>query len=154
MKIFVRQFTKDAGITILPQGDWFDLSVSRDFVCKAGEVSYVPLGVAMVLPDGMEAALLLRSSTPKKYGIYMPIGMGLIDCSYRGNNDEWHAVVCPIGNQDVTLKAGTRICQFRIQPTQRATLIEKLLWLINGKPSFVYKNDLSTLDRGGLGSTN
>ena len=152
MKIYVRQFTREAGITILPQGDWFDLSVSMDTMVNKGAITYIPLGVAMKMPKGMEAIMVSRSSTPKKRGVFMPSAIGVIDNSYCGNNDEWKFPALPVNNS-VTIKAGTRIAQFRIQPSQKATFFDKLKWLLNGKIKFVYVDSLDTENRGGLGST-
>ncbi len=152
MKIYVKQFNESAGITILPQGDWFDLCVAKDTEVPEGKVVYVPLGVAMRLPQGFEAIVAARSSTPKKLGVICANSIGIIDNSYQGNNDEWKFPALTISG-GVKLTAGTRICQFRVQPSQRASVWDKLCWLFNGKPSFEFVDDLESADRGGLGST-
>lgn len=153
MKVLYKTFTDNAGITILPQGDWFDLSVARDFTVLKGKVNYVPLGVAMKLPHGMEAIMASRSSTPKKYGIYMPISIGIIDNSYHGNEDEWCYIASTLNGEDVNLQAGTRICQFRIQLSQRATVLDRIRWIFDSKITFKHVDNLSNDNRGGMGST-
>lgn len=153
MKVYVKQFTQEAGITILEKGDWFDLAVSEDTVCKAGKVTYVPLGVAMKLPKGCEAIVAARSSTPKKQHIIEANGIGIIDNSYCGNGDEWKFPAMTIGNDDVLLKAGTRIAQFRIQLSQKADFLDRLAWLFNGKIEFSFVSSLAGVNRKGFGST-
>ena len=149
MKVFVKQFNEDAGITILPQGDWFDLNASQDVTIKKGEIKLIPLGVAMHMPQGIEALLTMRSSTPRKYKIMQVNCPGVIDNSFNGNNDQWCVQVQAF--EDTTIKAGTRFAQFRFQLTQRAGFLDKLLWLIDGKPSFEFVDDLRNEDRGGFG---
>ena len=43
--------------------------------------------------------------------------------SYNGTNDEWKMSVVALG--DCTINAGDRICQFRIQPSQKASIWTK-----------------------------
>jgi dUTP pyrophosphatase len=149
MKIYIKQFNEDAGITILPQGDWFDLNASVDVTIKKGEIVLVPLGVAMRMPRGIEALLTVRSSTPRKYKIVQVNCPGVIDNSFNGNNDQWCLQVQAF--EDTTIKAGTRLAQFRFQLSQRAGFFDKLAWLIDGRPSFEFIDDLTDENRGGFG---
>ena len=55
--------------TDLDKGDWIDLHASRSVRLKKGKMCIIPLGVAMKLPEGFEAHILPRSSTPKKFNI-------------------------------------------------------------------------------------
>ena len=50
------------------KSDWIDLRAAEKVELKAGESSKIPLGVAMMLPDGFEAHVAPRSSTFKKLG--------------------------------------------------------------------------------------
>ena len=120
------------------KSDWIDLRATEEVTLKAGEFALIPLGVAMALPEGYEAHLAPRSSTFKNYGILQANSMGVVDCSYCGDNDQWRMPV--YATRDVTIPKGARICQFRIvenQPALRFTRVESL-----GGP-----------DRGGFGST-
>lgn len=119
-------------------GSWIDLYTYEETTIKQGEQKYINLGVAMKLPEGYEAIMAPRSSTFKNWGIIQTNSIGVIDSSYCGDNDIWmfpaHAT------KTVTIPAGTRICQFRIQeeqPTIKFNVVESL----------------GTEDRGGLGST-
>ena len=53
--------------------------------------------------------------------------------------------------EDTTIKAGTRLAQFRVQLSQKAGFMGKLLWLLDGKPSFEFVDGLSDDNRGGFG---
>ena len=75
------------------KSDWIDLRASEEVTLKAGEFRLIPLGVAMELPQGYEAHLVPRSSTFKNYGILQTNSMGVIDCSYCGDNDMWRMPV-------------------------------------------------------------
>lgn len=125
-------------ITILPNGDWIDLRCAEDTALKAGEFKYIPLGVAMQLPEGFEAIVVPRSSTFAKYGVLQTNSIGVIDNSYCGNNDWWHFPA--LAMRDTFIPKNARICQFRLLPNQMNIIMQKV-------------NNLSSNDRGGLGST-
>ena len=120
------------------KSDWIDLHAAETVTLKAGEFQLIPLGVAIALPEGYEAHIVPRSSTFKNYGILQTNSMGVVDCSYCGDNDQWRMPV--YATRDVTIEKNARICQFRImqnQPPLRFTRVERL----DGP------------DRGGFGST-
>ena len=71
--------------------------------------------------------------------------------SYNGNKDEWKFPAIAI--KDATIKKGTRICQFRIQLSQKATIWQKIKWLFSNKIELVQVDNLSDNNRGGIGST-
>ena len=98
----------------------------------------IPLGVAMELPHGYEALVAPRSSTFKKYGIQLANSVGIIDESYKGDNDEWNFLA--YATQDCHIHKNERICQFRI--IQHQPLIQ-----------LVEVDHLGNDDRGGIGST-
>ena len=120
------------------KSDWIDLRAAVEVTLKAGEFRLIPLGVAMQLPQGYEAHLAPRSSTFKNYGILQTNSVGVVDCSYCGDNDQWHMPV--YATRDVTIEKGARICQFRIMENQ-----PKLV--------FTRVEHLDGADRGGFGST-
>ena len=148
-------------------GDWIDLRAAEDVHLsgpyaksrsrKGGEssrkvvvpIKYIPLGIAMQLPDGMEGIAAPRSSSNKKFNILQTNSPGVIDQVYRGPNDQWHMPVMTTG--EVNIKKGDRICQFRIQLSQKATFWQKLKWLFSSGAKIEVVEDLSNPDRGGLG---
>ena len=119
-------------------GDWIDLRAAEEIELKAGEFKLIPLGVAMELPHGYEALVAPRSSTFKKMRILLANSIGIIDESYKGDNDEWHFPAYAV--EDTVIHKNERICQFRI--IQHQPLIHLL-----------EVDHLGNADRGGIGST-
>ena len=119
-------------------GDWIDLRAAETVTMKAGEFKMIPLGVAMELPQGYEALVAPRSSTFKKYGVILANSLGIIDESYKGDNDEWHFLAYAV--QDTTIQKDERICQFRIIKHQPLVFLREV-------------ERLSNANRGGIGST-
>lgn len=121
-----------------PNGDWIDLRAAETVELKAGEYKLIHLGVGMILPDGYEAHVLPRSSTPSIFGIICANSMGVIDNSYSGDADEWRFPAVAL--RDTIIRKGDRICQFRIVRNQPEIVFEKV-------------NTLRKISRGGIGST-
>lgn len=139
MKTIKIKYIRDVlPVVDITQGDWIDLRAGETVEMKAGEYALIPLGVAMELPEGYEALVAPRSSTFKKYGVLLANSIGVIDESFKGDNDEWNFLAYAV--RDTVIPKNERICQFRIiehQPTI----------------DFVSVNSLGNADRGGIGST-
>lgn len=125
-------------LTKIEKGDWIDMYASADYEMKAGDFKLIHLGVAMQLPEGYEAHLVPRGSTFKKWGILQTNSIGIIDNSYCGPNDWWMMPAYAV--RDTVIKAGDKICQFRIVKQQEAI-------------DFVEGSLADNSDRGGFGST-
>lgn len=174
LKILVKRFKNENGepLVALPKvikkGDWVDLGSAKECVLNApqagtlkggevkhrdvvSEVTYIPLGVAMQLPDGFEAIIAPRSSAAKNMGIMCANSIGIVDNSYKGNNDQWMFPVVTL--RKTSIAANTRLCQFRIQLSQKATIWQKLKWLFASGIELVEVDALSNTSRGGLGTT-
>ena len=122
----------------IEQGDWIDLRAAETILIVKGEFKYIPLGVAMQLPEGYEALVAPRSSLYKRRGIIMTNSIGIMDESYCGDGDQWRFPA--YATRDTLIPKGERICQFRIvkhQPEIKFEIVDTL-----GNP-----------DRGGYGST-
>jgi dUTP pyrophosphatase len=119
-------------------GDWIDLRAAEEVHLKAGEYKLIPLGVVMELPQGYEALVAPRSSTFKKCGILMANSLGIIDESYKGENDEWHFPAYAV--RDTVIHKNQRICQFRILRHQPLIHLQEV-------------DTMDNKDRGGFGST-
>ena len=154
-------------------GDWFDLCTAEDIKLKAPQANrlhkynqkketpelrmrdvdfnfmLIPLGVAMEMPKGTECHLLPRSSTFLKYGLIQTNSMGIIDRTYASDKDEWKLPV--IATRDITIPKGTRIAQFRIALSQKATTWQKLKWLFSGKVKLKKVASLNNPERSGFG---
>ena len=120
------------------KSDWIDLRASEEVELKAGEFKLIPLGVAMQLPEGYEAHLVPRSSTFKTWGLIQTNSMGVIDCSYSGDNDMWRMPV--YATRDTVVHVNDRIAQFRIMENQPKIVFDEV-------------EHLENKDRGGFGST-
>lgn len=153
-------------------GDWIDLKSAETVTFVApqagvrkretidGEVvshrdvkfdtKLVDLGVAMELPKGFEAQILPRSSSPKM-GYIQPNSEGVIDNIYKGNDDQWRYWVTAL--KDTTINKGDRICQFRIQLSQKATVWQKIKWFFSSGVELVRVDELKGKNRGGYGTT-
>lgn len=169
LKIKVKVLSEGCMPEISSKGDWIDLKAAQDMEIRAAQagvqyqegneryrdvhipVTYIPLGVSIKLPDGFEALINSRSSVPNKLKVFIPNGQGVIDNNYSGNDDQWHYVSAPMSN--TYIKKGDRICQFRIQLSQKATIWQKIKWLLSSGVELVEVDDLGDINRGGLGST-
>lgn len=174
MVIKVLEKTKGCMPEVFKVGDWYDLATAEDVELKAPyantlhskrnktqeekyrdvvfDFKLILLGVSIEVPEGFEAHLLPRSSAFKKWGIIQTNSTGIIDCLYCGNDDEWKLPV--LATRTVTIPKGTRIAQFRILPTQKATWLQKIKWLLSSEPKMVKVKYLTHPNRGGFGSTN
>ena len=126
----------------IKKGDWIDLAIDEDISVNAGDVVKVPLGLAMKLPEGIEAHVLPRSSTFMKTGLLLANSMGVIDNSYSGDDDEWCAVF--YATRATFVERGTRLLQFRLANTQDSMFVNLELEEVT---------KLDDANRGGFGST-
>ena len=120
------------------KSDWIDLRAAEDVIMKEGEFKLISLGISMKIPEGYEAHLAPRSSTFKNFGILQTNSIGVIDCSYCGDNDIWRMPAYAV--RDTEIHVNDRICQFRIIENQP-------------KIEFAEVEHLDGKDRGGFGST-
>ena len=174
MKIKIKRFKDENGkylVTfpkVIKKGEWIDLYCAKEMVLNApqagtlkghdvkhrdvvSEVTYVPLGVAMEIPKGFEAIIAPRSSMPRKLGIMCANSIGIIDNTYCGDDDQWMLPVTTLRKTSIALN--TRLCQFRIQLSQKATVWQKLKWLFSSGIKLVEVDSLNNNTRGGFGST-
>lgn len=174
MKIKVKIITPGCMPVVTEKGDWIDLRAAETVHMKAPQAGVrkrkrsvggeqvstrdvkfdyqlIRLGVAMKLPKGFEAVVNPRSSTMGNYRIISANSQGVIDNTYCGNEDEWRFPA--IAMEDTTIWQSHRICQFKIQPSQNATVWQKLKWLFSSKIKFEVVEDLGGSNRGGFGTS-
>lgn len=173
MNIKVLEKTENCFPYIIKKGDWIDLTLAEDVSLKAPcikklkkfrqddqterirQVSFdtalASLGVCIEIPKGYEAILALRSSTPAKWGVMQTNAFGVIDNSYKGNDDIWRLPLVAL--RDTTIPKGTRIAQFRIQLNQKASFWQKLKWLFTSHISLKQVPSLNNPNRQGFGHT-
>jgi len=160
MKIKVKLFDEAYTPHIIKKGDWIDLKSAEDVELNAPTIvddsiifdrRLISLGVAMQLPKGYEAVINARSSTYTKFGIMLWNSQGVIDNSYSGDSDEWNCTALALAES--VIHKGDRICQFRIQLSQKANSWQKIKWLFSSKIKLEYVDKLGNKDRKGFGST-
>jgi len=96
----------------------FDLAVAWDITVEPHGSVLVPTGLHMIIPEGFEGQLRLRSSMYKK-GIVMPNAPGTIDSDYRG---EIFIAVRNLDEYPIHFKVGDRIAQMVIKEVPKTTL--------------------------------
>ncbi len=115
-----------------------DLYARVETVIPARGIEYVPLNIALQLPENHWALLSARSSLHKR-GLMLANGIGVGDYDYRGPNDEYLAALYNFTETDVVVEKAERIVQMIVMHREPVTL--KLV------------ADFDTQDRGGFGST-
>lgn len=162
MKIKIKYHNENCKIKFIKKGEWIDLksAIKVDLEppkynknTKSYDFQYmlIPLGISMKLPKGFEAIMVPRSSTYKRWNVIQSNNVGVIDSSYSGTNDIWKFPILSFGCK--TIEESDKICQFRIQPSQKASVWIKLKWLFTNKIEFVEVDKLEDIDRGGFGTT-
>lgn len=115
-----------------------DLYARIETVIPAKSVGYIPLNVALEIPEGYWVLVAARSSTHKQ-GVMAANGIAIGDSDFCGDGDEYHFPAYNFTDKSVIISKGQRIAQMMVLPHEKIEfeLVEKL----DGK------------DRGGFGST-
>lgn len=115
-----------------------DLIADQEYIIKPNEQAMVDTGTAVAISKGSFGMLLPRSSLCNKKGLMMSNSMGVIDSDYRGT---MKCCYRNIGDEEVVIKKGERICQLIMMNHRLAKYIET--------------DELSDTERGtgGFGST-
>lgn len=140
MKLKIKRFDKSLPLPVhkTPGAVAVDLCSRIDIDIKPKEIVYIPMNVAIKIPDGYFVLLAPRSST-HKLGIQGINGVGIIDRDYCGNDDEYHFAVRNFTDSPVHLEKGTRLCQ--------------LLLIKCESFDFDEVDEMEAPTRGGFGST-
>lgn len=115
-----------------------DVYARVDTTVEAKSIGYIPLNVALEIPEGYWVLVAARGST-HKHGLMPAHGIGVGDWDFRGDNDEYVFPVYNFSDKAVVIEKGTRIGQIIIMPYQQVEVKE------------VQK--LNSVDRGKFGST-
>lgn len=140
MRIRVKRFDKSLPLPQYMTGGAaaFDFVARTVLTIAPGAIGYVPLNVAIEVPEGHTLLLVPRSSTHKK-GLIMANSVGIGDPDFRGDDDEYHAAYYNYTDKDVTIERGERIAQGLIKKIERAEWEEV--------------DELGNATRGGFGTT-
>lgn len=120
-------------------------SVGFDLICRESaeippqSIVLIPANVIVATPPGYMLMVCLRSSTPRKLGLMMPQGVGIVDNDYCGEEDELKIQVYNFTDAIVNVERGSRIAQGIFVRVDTAEWNEV--------------DQMSTTSRGGFGST-
>lgn len=92
----------------------YDFYVPEDTVCKAHQIILIKTGIKAYFPEDEALLLFNRSSNPKKKGLIIPNGVGVVDADYVDNPDnegEIGGLFYNMTDEDVVLKAGEKMMQ-------------------------------------------
>ncbi len=113
-------------------------AIKKERVVNKGELTLIPTGFAIALPEGFEAQIRPRSGLAIKHGIGLINSPGTIDSDYRG---EIKIAVINLGTEPYTFRRGDRIAQMVIKKVYSARL------------DIVEKLDETRRNKGGFGHT-
>ncbi len=116
-----------------------DLAARVEVTIPPQSVGYIPLNIALRLPEGTWALIAARSSLHKK-GLMMANGIGVGDHDFCGEEDEYRAALFNFSSQPVIVEKGERVAQLIVM--QGEQIIFEELEHFDGAAS-----------RGGFGST-
>jgi dUTP pyrophosphatase len=97
-------------------------AVEEPAVIPPGEVSLIPAGIRIALPEGFEAQIRPRSGLAIRNGIGLLNSPGTIDSDYRG---EIKIIMFNFGKEPFVVNRGERIAQMVITRVARAILMEQ-----------------------------
>lgn len=117
----------------------FDLYARMETIITPGAVGRIPANLIFNLPEGYALLIASRSSTPKKVGLSIPHGIGILDQDFCGPEDEAQVQVYNFTEAPVTVARGDRIAQALVVPIARCELVET--------------ETVAAASRGGFGST-
>lgn len=117
----------------------FDLLCRESAEIAAHSIVLIPANVIVETPPGYMLMVCLRSSTPRKLGLLMPQGLGIVDNDYCGEEDELKIQVYNFTDQVVSVERGSRIAQAVFVQVDTAEWNEV--------------EQMSESSRGGFGST-
>lgn len=117
----------------------FDLIARTETVIEPQSLGFVPSNIIMEVPAGFMLLISLRSSTPRKKGLSIPHGIGVIDHDYCGPEDEIKVQVYNFTKETVKIERGERIAQGVL------VHIDKIQW--------EETDNIKDQSRGGFGST-
>ncbi len=140
MKLKIKRFDKSLPLPAYKTAGAvaLDLCSRLDFVIEPKQVAYIPMNVAIEIPDGYFIMQAPRSST-HKLGLMGINGVGIFDLDYCGPNDEYHFATYNYTDKTISIEKGTRLVQ--------------LLLIKNEKMEIEEVDEMTASNRGGFGTT-
>jgi dUTP pyrophosphatase len=95
-------------------------AVDEKIVLKSGEISLIPTGLFMAIPDGYEIQVRPRSGLALNHGISLVNTPGTIDSDYRG---EISIIMINHSKKSFEINRGDRIAQLIVQKIEKCDFI-------------------------------
>ena len=110
-------------------------AVDANLIVKPGEVSLIPTGLKIALPEPFEAQIRARSGLAIKHGMCVLNGPGTVDSDYRG---EVKVILANLGKEPFTVERGMRIAQMVIMRVEKPKLevVDKVPDTVRGEGGF------------------
>ena len=92
----------------------YDFECAENITIPPHAIVLIPTGIKCQIDDGYYLQLALRSSTPKKKGLMLANGVGIIDSDYYNNLDNEGHIMFQVYNftdAEVNISKGERIGQ-------------------------------------------
>ncbi len=140
MKVRIKRFDKSIPLPVYKSkgAACVDAYARETVTIKSHQVGYIPLNVAIEIPEGYWLLLASRGSTHKS-GLILANGIGIGDWDFRGDSDEYLAAMYNFTDEDVTIEKGIRIAQMMLMKYETF--------------EFEEVEHLGNEDRGNFGST-
>lgn len=104
------------------QASGYDLfaAVEEEITLTPGARALIPTGIAIAMPEGLEAQIRPRSGLAIKHGITCLNTPGTIDADYRG---EIKVILINLGQESFIVRRGERIAQMVFQTVPATELV-------------------------------
>jgi len=141
MKVNIKRIDKTLPLPVYETGGaaGFDLLARLKTVINPGQIALIPANVVVETPHDYMLQVCSRSSAPRKKGLSMPHGVGVIDSDYSGNGDEILVQVYNFTDHETTVERGEKVAQGVFVHINHATWSEV--------------DDMTNDTRGGFGTT-
>jgi len=116
-----------------------DLYARETITILPNSVGHIPANIIFETPIGYMCVVSLRSSTPKRKGLIIPPGIGIIDQDYCGDGDEILMQVYNPSKSEIIIERGERVGQ--------ASFVRV------DKPKVIEVDNMNNKERGGFGTT-
>lgn len=89
----------------------FDLTARITTTILPREIGLVPSNIIVETPENYMLQVASRGSTPRKKGLLMPHGIGIVDSDFRGPDDEIQIQMYNFSDKTVVVERGEKIAQ-------------------------------------------
>ena len=123
MQIKIKRIDKSLPLPLYesPGAAGFDFVARQDTVIAPQQIALIPANVIIETPENYMLQVASRGSTPRKKGLMMPHGVGIVDSDFRGPEDEIQIQMYNFTQTEVLVRRGEKIAQGIFVPVEVAT---------------------------------